>query len=269
VFAKEHAGTPLCPAQPQLPPHRAGEHLDGVVGDLGEHTVEGIRGVADPGPPRDSGGPLDLRRVVFGISGPIGTAIAAELIRRGHAVTGVTRSGNGTVPGVVTTAGDATDADEVANLVREADAVISAVGPRKDGSDGLDSLVPVTNGLVDGLRKGGVARLLVIGGAGSLREGDTRHLDSDSFPAQYRPLALAHATARDIYFTVTDLDWTYVSPPAVIGPGERTGEFRRGGDELIVDANGKSFISAPDFAVGVADELEKPAAARRQITFAY
>jgi uncharacterized protein len=207
--------------------------------------------------------------VLFGASGAIGSAIAAELISRGHSVTGVTRSGTVAIEGVTPVAGNATSATEVAKLVQGADAVISAIGPRHDGSESLDTLMQVAHALVDGLREAGVNRLIVVGGAGSLKQGNARHVDSPHFPAEYKALALAHADTRDFYLTITDLDWTYVSPAALIEPGEQTGNFRVGGDELLIDAAGNSRITIPDYTIGIVDQLEKPTAHRRQITLAY
>ena len=90
------------------------------------------------------------------------------------------------------------------------------------------------------------------------------------FPPADKPTALAHARALDeVYREIQDLDWTYISPARVIGPGERTGEFRVGGERLLVDASGESRISIPDFAIAFADELEHGEAFRRRITVAY
>jgi len=206
---------------------------------------------------------------LFGATGSIGRAIAAELVRRGHQVTGVSRSGAGSVPGVTPAAGDASSAADVARLAAGADVVISATGPRRDGSDPAESQVGVARALVDGLRTAGVGRLIVVGGAGSLRQDGGRHVDSPNFPAAWKPLALAAVSARDFYLTVSDVDWLYVSPAAVIEPGARTGTFRVGGDELLTDASGVSRISIDDYAIGLVDQLERPAARRAQITVAY
>jgi putative NADH-flavin reductase len=52
--------------------------------------------------------------------------------------------------------------------------------------------------------------------------------------------------------------------------GERLGKYRVSeGDSLLVDDHGVSAISGPDFAIGIADELETPRFHRTRITFAY
>ena len=207
--------------------------------------------------------------VVFGATGSIGRAIVAELVRRGHQVTGVSRRGAGSVAGVTPAAGDASSAADVARLAAGADVVISATGPARDGSDPAGIQEGVARSLVEGLRAAGVGRLIVVGGAGSLRQGGGRHVDSPGFPDAWKPAALDAVRARDFYLTVRDIDWLYVSPAAVIEPGERTGTFRVGRDELLTDAAGASRISIDDYAMGLVDQLEQPAAHRAQLTLAY
>ena len=214
-----------------------------------------------------------MKVVVFGASGAIGKAITAELLARGHTVTAATRSGapiGGLVVPAVT--GDASDPGSVARLAAGQDAVASAIGPRRgNGEDPEGSLLGAARGLARGLRRAGVRRLVVVGGAGSLEVAPGQRLvDRPDFPAAARPTALAHARAlEEVYRGIDDLDWTCVSPAGMIGPGKRTGEFRVGGDELLVDEAGQSRISIPDFAIAVADELEHGKAFGRRITVAY
>jgi uncharacterized protein len=214
-----------------------------------------------------------VKIVVFGATGAIGRAVTTELLARGHTVTAATRSGV-PVDGLVVRSltADARNPGSVARLAAGQDAVASATGPRRDqGEDPEDSLLGAARGLTEGLRQAGVRRLVVVGGAGSLQVARGQRLvDRPDFPPAHKPAALAHARALDeVYRGIDDLDWTYVSPARVIGPGERTGEFRVGGDQLLVDESGESRISIPDFAIAFADELEHGAAFRRRITVAY
>lgn len=212
-----------------------------------------------------------MKVVVFGAAGAIGHAITAELLARGYTVTAVTRTG-GPVEGLVVQAvtGDAADPASVAKHAAGQDAVVSAAGPHRGAEDEEESLVGAARGLIGGLRQAGVRRLVVVGGAGSLEAAPgTRLLDTPGFPPAWKPVALAHAAALDIYRDVEDLDWTCVSPAALIEPGERTGAFRIGGDQLLADAAGNSRISIPDFAIAVADVLERGEAIRGRITVAY
>jgi uncharacterized protein len=214
-----------------------------------------------------------MKVVVFGASGAIGRAITAELLARGHTVMAATRSG-GPVEGLVVhcVTGDAGDPASVARLAAGQDAVAAATGPRRgDDEDPEDSLLTAAWGLAEGMRRAGVRRLVVVGGAGSLETAPgQRLLDSPDFPPAWKPTALAHARAlEEVYRGIGDLDWTYISPAGRIGPGERTGEFRIGGDQLLVDENGESRISVADFAIAFADELEHGDAVGRRITVAY
>jgi uncharacterized protein len=216
-----------------------------------------------------------MKVLVFGGTGAIGRAVTAELLERGHTVTAATRSG-APVEGLVVQAvtGDAADPAAVARLAVGQDAVASAVGPRRGGPDGAEdpetSLVGAARGLTEGLPRAGVRRLAVVGGAGSLLVAPgERLLDTPGFPAAAKPTALAHARMLDFLRGVADLDWSYLSPAGVIGPGERTRAFRVGGDQLLVDESGASRISIPDYAIAFADELERGDAIRRRITVAY
>jgi uncharacterized protein len=230
--------------------------------------------------------------LVFGASGAIGQAIAAELLDRGHSVTGITRSGQ-PVDGldIQVIAGDAADPAQVGRLAQGVDAVVSAVGPTRggDGSQAggsqassgqsddaertpeADSLLAAASGLIEGMQAAGAERLVIVGGAGSLEAAPgVRLVDTPDFHQAWKPAALAHARVLDeVYRPNTDLDWTYVSPAAVILPGQRTGHYRKGGDQLLTDEAGDSRISIPDFAIAVADVVESGGDIRTRITAAY
>jgi uncharacterized protein len=213
-----------------------------------------------------------MKVLVIGASGAIGRAVTAEMLARGHTVTAATRSG-APVEGLVVPAltGDASDPASVARLAAGQDAVASATRPRGPDEDPEGSMLGAARGLAEGLRRAGVRRLVVVGEAGSLEVAPGQRLvDTPGFPPASRPTALAHARVLDeVYRGIDDLDWTYVSPAGTIGPGERTGEFRIGGDQLLVDDSGESRISIPDLAIAIADELEHGKAFRRRITVAY
>ncbi|MCX4783812.1 NAD(P)-dependent oxidoreductase [Streptomyces sp. NBC_01264] len=211
--------------------------------------------------------------LLFGASGHIGSAIAGELLSRGHAVTGVTRTGeiagNGH-EGLKVIAGDATSADTVAELSAGYDAVASAVGPKLGVDDDHKIIVGAANALIEGLTRSGVRRVVVLGGAGSLEVSPgVKVIDNPNFPAMWKQNALAQSEALALYRQAGSLDWTFISPAAQIEPGERTGTYRVGGEQLLVDAEGKSQISIADYAVAFADELERGDAIQARITVAY
>ncbi|WP_353633872.1 NAD(P)H-binding protein [Halobacterium sp. NMX12-1] len=196
--------------------------------------------------------------LLLGASGRIGHRIANELLDRGHAVTGVSRSGD--VEGIddpdfQAVAGDATNAVDIADLAEGHDAVASALGPSED--EDVTVLVEMAKAVVEGMRDADVHRLVWTGGAGGLHVGpDTRLIETEDFPEDWEPVARAAIEAYEVFEDADDLDWTYVAPAALIEPGERTGEYRTAEGELVADEEGDSYISMEDFAVAFADELE-------------
>lgn len=211
-----------------------------------------------------------MRIVIFGAGGTLGSQITSELLRRGHTVKVVVRAGSKPGPNrpqTVAVIADVTKPGSVAEAVRGADLVISAIGPRP--GQGASVVLDAARGLLEGLRKADVRRLVVVGGAGSLEVSPGVQLaDTPQFPVAWKPVADAHRSALEIYREEPDLEWTVVAPAALIVPGVRTGHYRAGGDQLLVDAKGESRISAEDYAVAIADEVETPRHIRRRFTVA-
>jgi len=216
-----------------------------------------------------------MKIVVIGATGNIGRRVAKEALSRGHEVTGVVRDPAAVEapdPRVRLVEGDATKADAVARVVKGADAVVSAISPRPNPR-GLPapSLSANARALIAGLRAAGVKRVLYVGGASSLEVAPGKALaDQPDFPETYKAEAREGRESLAVWRNEADgLDWTYLSPAAEIGPGERTGNYRTTGDQLLVDAAGKSFISFEDYAVAVLDELERPKHIGRRFGVAY
>lgn len=216
-----------------------------------------------------------MRIVVFGATGNIGRRIVAEALRRGHDVVGVVRdpaASGSPDPRVQLVRGDATNAASVAAVVRGTDAVVSAISPRPNAR-GLPapSLAANARALIAGMREAKVRRVVFVGGAGSLEIAPGKRLmDQPDFPAAYMAEAREGADALAVWRTeAAGLDWTFLSPAAEIGPGERTGRYRTTDETVITDANGKSFITFEDYAVAVVDELEHPAHIARRFGVAY
>jgi uncharacterized protein len=197
-----------------------------------------------------------MKIVLFGGTGMIGSRIAHELEQRGHDVVAASRS-NGV---------DVTDPNAVAAAAGGADAVVSAVSAR-----GVDyTLADVARSLIDGLGRSGTRRLVVVGGAGSLEVAPgVRLLDTPDFHEEWKPEALQGAESLDVYRSADDIDWTFVSPAAYIHPGERKGRYQLGGDQLLVDENGASEISAEDFAIAIADLVEQRDHVRQRVSVAW
>ena len=216
-----------------------------------------------------------MKIVVIGATGNIGRRIVKEALSRGHEVTGVVRDPAAVEapdPRVRLVKGDATMADDVARVVRGADAVVSAISPRPNPR-GLPapSLAANARALIAGLRAAGVKRVLYVGGASSLEVAPGKALaDQPDFPEAYKAEAREGRESLAVWRTEAGgLDWSYLSPAAEIGPGERTGNYRTTGDQLLVDAAGKSFITFEDYAVAVLDELERPRHVGQRFGVAY
>jgi uncharacterized protein len=190
----------------------------------------------------------------IGATGKVGGRILEELLRRGHTVSAISRHPAKVPTGAKVKAvqGDVDDPDELAALLKGHEAVISSA-----------PFVPGTSPkLVDAIRKSGVKRYIAVGGAGSLEVAPGKLLkDSGLIPPEWLPAVNEGADGQ--------LDWTFFSPAAFIGPGERTGKFRLGGDQLITATDGKSSISYDDYAIALVDELERPQHIRKRFTIGY
>lgn len=203
-----------------------------------------------------------MKIALIGATGNAGSRILAELARRGHAISAIVRHPE-RVPAqanVTPRQGDVFDGPSLAALLAGHDAVVSSVHFLASDADTL----------IDAVRRSGVRRYLVVGGAGSLEVAPgVRLLDTPAFPEIYKAEATAGAVFLDRLRAADDLEWTFLSPAALFVPGERTGTFRLDGDRLLVDAQGDSRISFEDYAIALADEIETPAHVRRRFTVGY
>jgi putative NADH-flavin reductase len=203
-----------------------------------------------------------MKVAIIGGSGRAGREISAELARRGHQVTAISRHPENAVEadGVTAVAGDVNHVDALADAIRGHDAVVSAVMFADTDPAALVGVV----------RASGVPRYLVVGGAGSLEVAPgVALIDTPEFPAEYKAEASRGADFLAYLRGVEDMDWTFLSPSAYFFVGDRKGSFRLGKDELLVDADGKSSISYADYAIALVDEVEKAEHSRQRFTVGY
>ena len=203
-----------------------------------------------------------MKIAVAGASGRAGSCITAELARRGHNVTGIARNPDkiAKLANVTAVAGDANDRAALAKLWAGHDVAVCSI----------HFLVSDAETLIGAAKDSGVPRYLVVGGAGSLEVAPGVQLvTTPNFPAQYKAEAEKGAAFLDRLRQEKELNWTFLSPSALIDFGNRTGKFRVGADQLLVDSAGKSWISFEDFAVAMADEIERPAHIRKRFTVGY
>jgi putative NADH-flavin reductase len=211
-----------------------------------------------------------MRLIIFGASGQLGQRLVDEALGRGHEVTAVARDASRLSDRggrVAVASADATDPDSVAAAAGGHDAAISAVTQH----DRPQVLSDVARGLLAGLAQAQVLRLVTAGGAGSLVvPSGQRLVDTPDFHDEWKPEALAASDALEVFRTAdTPVNWTSISPGALLAPGERTGRYRTADDELLVDEHGRSHISMEDFAIAMLDEVEGDAHPRRRFTAAY
>ena len=211
-----------------------------------------------------------MKIAIFGAGGMIGQRIVQEALTRGHEVTAVVRDpAQYQAPGaaVKVVKGDATDASSIVAATTGADVVINSISSNRDGDHQV--WVRSAQAFLKAMKENGVPRLIVVGGAGSLFVAPgVRMYDTPEFPAEYRAGSVALGEALEVYRTA-DFDWLFISPAGYIYPGERTGKYRLGDDYLLTDAQGKSEISAEDYAVGLLDQAELKPVFKRRITIAY
>ena len=199
---------------------------------------------------------------IIGATGRAGSQLLEEALRRGHSVTAIARDPSKIGPraSVVTRKVDALDAQALRAAVEGHDVVISAAH---------FATLPAS-AVVGPVKKAGVERLLVVGGAGSLLLPDgTRVIDSQGFPQEYKAEASAGAEFLEALRQEKDLDWTFLSPSAEFVEGERTGSFRVGKDDLLVSSAGRSWITFADYAIALIDEVEAPKHSRQRFTVGY
>src|SRR3954463_14129347 len=216
-----------------------------------------------------------MKIALIGATGFVGTALVSELLQRGHQVTALARNPARLEarPGLAAVALDASDPDAVSAAVKGHDAVISAFNPGWDDPALYDRFMKGSQAIVGGVEQSGVRRLLVVGGAGSLFVAPGVQLvDTPEFASHVPPNVVPGAkAARDALAAMrgnTALDWTFVSPPALLAPGERTGHYRLGGEELLMAGAAPAGISVADLAVAIVDEIENPKHLRTRFTVA-
>ena len=212
-----------------------------------------------------------MKIALVGATGNIGREITRQALARGHQVTAIVRRDSDLpteLDGAQLAVAALDDTDALAAVIAGHDVLASAFGPRPGDDPAI--VTTVTAELVKAARQAGVPRFLMVGGAGTLEVAPGVQLvDTHGFPDAYKPVALAAREAFNLLQKVDDLDWTFYSPAAEIGPGPQKGGFRTQARQFLVAADGHSRISYADYADAFVSEIEKPQYVRTIATVAY
>jgi uncharacterized protein len=212
--------------------------------------------------------------VIIGASGFVGSSILNEAINRGYKVTAIVRNPEKVAlknDNLSIVKADVSQKETVAKLCRGFETVISAYNPGWRNPDIYNETLAVYPAILDGVKMAGVKRFLCVGGAGTLFcAPGLRLLDSGVIPAEFLP---AVKSLGEFYLNIltkeTEIDWVFFSPAGNLAPGLRTGKFRLGKDDLIVNEKGESTISVEDYAVAMLDEAEKKVHHKERFTIGY
>ena len=216
-----------------------------------------------------------MKIAIIGATGFVGSAVLKEALNRGIKVTAVVRhpeklqaQNNLTI-----VKGDVMDSDKLSEILKGNDVVVSAYNPGWANPDIYNEFLKGAQSIQDAVKKSGVKRYIIVGGAGSLFVApNVQLIDTPQFPAEWKPGALAARDYLNILKKENELDWTYLSPAIEMNPGtkhERRGTYRTGLDNPVFDANNKSTISVEDLAVAIIDEVEHPKHSRVRFTVGY
>ena len=211
---------------------------------------------------------------LIGASGFVGTALLNELLARGHKVTAVVRNPekiNVSNPNLAIVKTDVSDTDALTEACKGKDAIISAYNPGWTNPHIYEDTLRNYPLILQAAKQSGVSRLLCVGGAGTLFcAPGLRVVDSGAIPdAIMGGVKSLGEFYQNTLMNEKDIDWVFFSPAGTLEPGKRTGKFRLGKDDLIVDENGKSHISVEDYAMAMVDELENPKHHVERFTIGY
>jgi len=217
-----------------------------------------------------------MKIALIGATGFVGAAILKEALDRGHVVTAIarnTRKINIESSNLVPLKANVLNEEEVAEAVKGHEAVISAYNPGWTNPEIYNEFLAGAQSIEAGIKKAGIQRLIVVGGAGSLFVApNVQLIDTPQFPAEWKPGALGARDYLSILKKEEGLDWTFLSPAIEMHhgtSGQRRGTYRTGLENPVFDEGGRSVVSVEDLAVAVIDELEHPKHIRKRFTIAY
>jgi putative NADH-flavin reductase len=214
-----------------------------------------------------------MKIAIVGATGLIGSKLLEEAIDRGHVVTAISRHAEKlpTHDRVRPVETDVNNTEKLAAAFSGQDAILHAFAPpRLSVEERVEQQRAGSRSIIAAAKSAGVRRILAVGGAGTLEVAPgVMNADRPEFPASWEGGVKSTALIKGLLAAEPDLDWTFLCPSHDIFVGERTGKFRLGLDQMLVDADGKSSISTADYAIAMIDELENPRHSRKRFTVGY
>ena len=215
-----------------------------------------------------------MNLVIIGASGYVGSAVLAEALERRHLVTAIVRNpGRLPVhPCLTALTGNVYDVAATTIQLSGHDALISAffIGKNENIENICQVNIDGYKAIIAATKAAGLRRILIVGGAGSLEVAPGVQLvDTPQFPQDIKPKALAAREVLQLIRHELDLEWSYVSPSPILKPGEKTGQFRVGGDQVLMNGQGPASITVGDLAVAILDEIEQSHYMRKRFTVGY
>ena len=213
-----------------------------------------------------------MKIALIGATGYVGTPLLDEALNRGHQVSALVRHPHKLAAHSQLTPvqADVHDSATLREQLKGHDVVISAFNPGWGVADIREQFIAGSRSIIAASKQAGIKRLLVVGGAGSLYVAPgVQLIDTPDFPAEYKEGAEGARQVLNILRDEQALEWTFVSPAALLVPGPRTGKFRLGRDELLSNGDEPGSISVADLAVAMLDETEQPQHIRQRFTLAY
>lgn len=216
-----------------------------------------------------------MKIALIGATGFVGSAILKEALNRGINITAIVRHPDKikAQKNLTIVKGDVMDTNKLAETFKGNDVIVSAYNAGWTNPDLYNEFLKGSKSIQEAVKKSGVKRYVVIGGAGSLFiEPDVQIVDTPAFPDAWKPGALAARDYLNFLKNEKELDWTFISPAIEMNegnPGERTGVYRIGLDKPVFDENHKSYISVYDLAMAIVDEVENSKHIRERFTVAY
>jgi putative NADH-flavin reductase len=213
-----------------------------------------------------------MKVALIGATGYVGSRIMIEALQRGHEVSAIARRPEKLplVPNLSPLKGDLFDDEGLAALLAGHDCAINAFHPGWGSIDDGALQVRGAQAILRACRQAGVPRMLQVGAAGTLEvQPGLELLDSPAFPSEMVSGARGARAVLALLRDEHDVQWSVLTPSAVLEPGRRSGSFRVGDDELLTADDGISSISLEDYAVALIDELENPQHAGQRFTVGY